>query len=142
MNPIRVLLVDDSPVFLSSASEFVQETAGLQLVGVATSGAEALRVFEQTTPELVLMDLNMPGMNGIEATRRIKSIGLETKVIVISVQMAAELQSDLHMAGADAFVLKDELLDGVLSHVRQWFNPELFSTLLRPDLRKPGTRGY
>ena len=123
-NPIRVLLVDDSPVFLASAGETVGQCPGLELAGAATSGAEALALIAQTAPDLVLMDLNMPGMNGLEATRHAKAIAPATRVMLISVQRGEDLRRAAIAAGADAFVAKDDLGAEFLQHLRTWFGAE------------------
>ena len=64
---LKVLLVDDSPTFLSAAQRQLTYQAGIQFVGSATSGSEALRLIQEYTPDLVLMDIVMPEMNGIDA---------------------------------------------------------------------------
>lgn len=124
MRSVRVLLVDDSPVFLEHASHIARECAGLELVGTAASGAEALALIAVTTPDLVLLDLNMPVMNGFEVTRRAKAADRKLRVIAISVHGSAELRRAALAAGADAFVQKDALVEGVLQCATQWFGTD------------------
>jgi DNA-binding NarL/FixJ family response regulator len=79
---IRVLVADDSPALLEAASLVVDATEGFELVGRATSGEEAVRLAATTQPDLVLLDVRMPGIGGLEAARRIHA-GLPRAVLVL-----------------------------------------------------------
>lgn len=109
MKRTRILLVDDSAVFARAAMEFLAADERLELLDWASSGKEALRRVEAERPDVVLMDLHMPEMNGLEATARIKAERFPPKVIVISLDDAAQNQAAAHMAGADAFLGKSKI---------------------------------
>ncbi len=110
MKRTRVLLVDDSPVFAQAAREFLAGDERLEMIGWASSGAEALERVETERPDIVLMDLHMPAMNGLDATTRIKAERFPPKVIVISLDDASENQAAAYIAGADAFLAKSKVV--------------------------------
>lgn len=106
---IRVLLVDDNLDFLKSTADFLSRRPGLELVGCATSAAEALDLVRHVDVDVVLMDYAMPGMNGLEATRRIKDRAAPPKVVMLTFHDAPEYREAARAAGADAFVAKAEM---------------------------------
>jgi DNA-binding NarL/FixJ family response regulator len=118
---IRTVVIDDSAQFLSSLGELVSQCGRLELVGCARSASEGIGLVERVHPDLVLMDLLMPGMNGLEATRRIaRSDGLP-RVVMMSVHQSAELARTSLEAGADAFVHKRDLWDELHRSIGRWF---------------------
>ena len=115
MNPVRVLLVDDSPVFLDAAANFLLRHAHVQVVGRARNGAEGVHLSRQLAPDLVLMDLAMPGMNGLAATREIKAHAPTTCVVIVTLHDDPEYRRGAIDARADGFVHKAQFGDIVLS---------------------------
>ena len=102
----RVLLVDDEPGFRLLTRILLEEEARVEVAGEAADGPQAIREAKRLRPDAVLLDLNMPGMGGLEALPRIKAASPASRVIVLSV---AYDQANLHrakMAGADAFIDK------------------------------------
>lgn len=106
MPPIRVLLVDDNPEFLRSASQFLAVQSIFQVVGTATNGVEALEQIPRLMPDLVLMDWAMPGMSGVEATRAIKAQPTAPRVIILTMYDIAPYRAAAQAVGADGFVSK------------------------------------
>jgi two-component system invasion response regulator UvrY len=105
---LRILLVDDNDRFLESAAQFLALEPRLEVVGRARSGREAIDFVRQVHPDLVLMDLAMPGMHGLEATRRIKAMPEPPAVVVLTLH---DTPHDRAAAAttADGFVSKADL---------------------------------
>jgi NarL family two-component system response regulator LiaR len=146
-NPIRVLLVDDQPVVRSGLSAFLLVYDDLELVGEAASGEEAVRLCERARPDVVLMDLVMPGMDGATATRAIRERCPEIQVIVLTSFREEELVQGALQAGAIGYLLKnvsaDELGDAIrAAHAgRPTLAPEAAQALIRAT-RRPPALGY
>jgi DNA-binding NarL/FixJ family response regulator len=105
---VRVLIVDDQPPFRSAARTVISVTAGFEVVGEAESGEDALDAVAGDPPDLVLMDINLPGINGIEATRRIHAEHDTVDVILLSTYSEADLPADARDVGALAYVHKED----------------------------------
>jgi two-component system invasion response regulator UvrY len=109
MKPIRVLLVDDNAQFLRTASRLLAKDARIIIAGEVQSGHEALELVKEEAPDLVLMDLAMPGINGLDATRQIKQHTNAPLIIILTFYDNAEYRDAARLAGADGFVAKSEL---------------------------------
>jgi DNA-binding NarL/FixJ family response regulator len=109
MNPLRILLVDDSAEFLESAARLLMLHQELCIVGRATSGSSALEQVAVLNPDLVLMDLAMPGMNGLEATRQIKARPAAPRVVIMTLYDVAEYRAAAKAATADGFIAKSSM---------------------------------
>ncbi len=120
---IRVLLVDDSRAFLDVMERFPWGEAGLELVGCASSGEEALAAVKQAAPDLVLMDVAMPGMSGLAATVIIKSKSSAPRVIILTVNDAPEYREAAAGVGADGFVTKGQIGAMLLPAIWDLFPP-------------------
>jgi len=117
----RVLLVDDSPEFLESASHFLTTDPQLEIVGRAYSGRGALEQVPVLKPDLVLMDLSMPEMNGLDATREIKSAPGGPRVIILTLHDNPEYRAAAEAVQADGFVAKTELGLQLLPLIQELF---------------------
>lgn len=105
----KLLLVDDQPVIRFALKLHFATVKGFQVIGEAKDGAEALRQVELLKPDIVLMDLDMPVMNGMEATRRIKSTYPAVRVIILSIHDDTNVRQQAVAAGARAFIVKSDV---------------------------------
>jgi DNA-binding NarL/FixJ family response regulator len=106
---VQVLVVDDQAPFRAAARAVVARVPGFELVAEATSGEEAVELVERIRPGVVLMDINMGAMDGLEATKIITSAHPETLVILVSTYTEADMPPEARSCGAAAYVNKDEL---------------------------------
>jgi DNA-binding NarL/FixJ family response regulator len=113
---LRVLIVDDHDLFRTGLRNLLEEQ-GIQVVGEAAGGSDAVRGVRELAPDVVVMDLNMPGMGGVEATRHITGIAPLTRVLVLTISDQDSDVLDAILAGACGYLLKDssiqELLTGI-----------------------------
>lgn len=109
MTGVAVLLVDDQKPFRLAAKAVVSRLEGFEVVGEASSGEEAVTLSDALHPSLILMDVYMPGIGGIEATRRIVSADPSVTVILCSTYELADLPSDAATSGARGYVKKERL---------------------------------
>ena len=104
----RVVIVDDQAAFRSAARLVVDMSDGFEVVGEAETGEEAVAMVAELGPDLVLMDVNLPGIDGLEATRQIVASGAPARILVLSTYSASEYESAARDAGAIGFVSKDD----------------------------------
>jgi len=104
----RVLIVDDQAAFRSAARLVVDLSDGFEVVGEAETGEDAVGLAAELQPDLVLMDVNLPGIDGLEATRRIVASGSDARILVLSTYSRTEYEAAATAAGAVAFVSKDD----------------------------------
>ena len=112
---IKVLIVDDQEAFRSAARLVVELTDGFLVAGEAETGEEGIRLANELRPDLVLMDMNLPGIDGIEATRRIMATLPDTRVIALSTY--DEFRDRALAAGAMAFIPKSDFDPEVLASI-------------------------
>jgi two-component system NarL family response regulator len=117
-NKIRVLIADDHQVVREGLSAMLQSKEDIDVVGVAKDGAEAVEKARQLLPDVVLMDISMPRMNGVEATRAIKRENPHIGVVVLTMYDEEEYIFDLVKAGATGYLLKDADSSQILKAIR------------------------
>ena len=118
VKPIRVMLVDDHAVVRSGLSAFLQASDDLELVGEASSGEEAIQSCQNLMPDVVLMDLMMPGMGGAAATGIIREKCPQTQVIILTSFKEKDLVESALKAGAIGYLLKDATADKLIEAIR------------------------
>ncbi len=118
MNTIRLMLVDDHDIVRTGLKFFLEVQPGLEVVAEASNGSQALNRARETRPDVVIMDISMPEMDGLEATRRLKAILPECQVLVLTVHEDKQFLFEMLAAGATGYVTKRASADELLAAVR------------------------
>ena len=117
LEDVRVLIVDDHDLFRSGLRNLLEDE-GVQVVGEAAAGQEALRIVREVAPDVVVMDLNMPGMGGVEVTRHISTIAPLTRVVMLTISDQDNDVIDAILAGACGYLLKDSSIQQLIAGIR------------------------
>ena len=117
VDPIRVVVVDDHELFRNGLTKMLSDR-GIPVVGVASSGEEALDTIPRLRPDVVLMDLPLPGISGVDATRRLTAELPDTYVVALTVMTDAETVLQAILAGASGYLLKDASIDEIVAGVQ------------------------
>jgi two-component system response regulator NreC len=131
--PITIFLADDHTIVRQGLAKLLEGEPGLQVVGEAKNGREAIRKVEELRPDIVLMDIAMPLLNGIEATRQVKKIRPETKVIILSMHSHDRYISELFSLGASGYLLKDSTGRDIIKAIHAALNGD---TYLSPSISR------
>ncbi|MDL1909775.1 response regulator transcription factor [Chloroflexi bacterium CFX6] len=117
MTPTRVLIVDDVEQVRRDLFTALSLSGELEIVGEAANGLEAIRMTESLKPDVVLIDLEMPVMDGYEATRRIKSLCPSRRVIALTVHDYESAREQAHRSGVDAFLVKGASVESIVQAI-------------------------
>lgn len=123
---ISVLLADDHQLFRDGLRALLQKSAGFAVVGEAADGLEALRLTAELRPDVVLLDITMPGLNGVEATRRIGHDAPQTRILIVSMHADRRFVAETLRAGAHGYLLKDSAFPEVVRAVRSIMQGHVF----------------
>jgi two-component system response regulator NreC len=146
LRKIRILLADDHPVVRQGFKLIINQEPDMEVVGEASEGAEIVRLTQQLRPQVVIMDIAMPQVNGVEATRRITENHPESKVIILSMHKDAVYVRESLRAGAKGYLLKDSIDNDLLRAIRAvadvhgYLSPEVSSTVLEGGESRKGNR--
>jgi DNA-binding NarL/FixJ family response regulator len=120
--PVRILLVDDHDVVRQGIRRFLETQPSIEICGEAENGRQAVDKTLELKPDIVVLDLTMPVMNGIEATREIRRLAPRSKIVVFSMHDFSQLAETVKQAGGDAYVSKsaqiDKLYDAIVGVLR------------------------
>jgi DNA-binding NarL/FixJ family response regulator len=111
---VRVLIADDHSLFAKTLEALLAGTPGVEVVGVAGDGLQAVELAVTLSPDVVLMDVEMPHLDGIAATRRLRDLGLGIPVVVLTASDDPALAEEAHAAGAKGYLTKDRVASGLL----------------------------
>lgn len=124
MKKIRILIIDDSQVFAGSVVAHLKTQGGFVVVGIGKDGYEGISMAEKLRPEIVILDVNMPGLNGFETAVQLRKLVPEIGIIIASAQHAPNSHDMAYEAGADTFIPKenfsDELIPAILRIVKKY----------------------
>lgn len=130
---IRVLIADDHTILREGLRKLLSEESDIEVVGEAADGNEAIRKAEELKPDVVLLDLAMPGLNGIAAAKRLRASPNPTKVLILTVHQEEEYVYETLRAGASGYVLKDAAAPELVQAIRQAAKGEVY---LSPDVSR------
>ncbi|MCI0417204.1 response regulator transcription factor [bacterium] len=139
---VKVLLADDHKIMRDGLRSLLEKQHGIQVIAEADNGRQAVEMAQETTPDIIIMDINMPDLNGIEATRRILKISPRTKVIALSMHSDKRYVTRALQAGAIGYLLKDcafdelaKAIQAVLRH-RIYLSSEINQAVLKEYMEK------
>jgi two-component system, NarL family, response regulator NreC len=136
---IKVLLADDHKIFRDGLRTLIENEAGIEVVGEADNGRTAKKLAEKLIPNVIVMDVSMSDMNGIEATRQIRSTLPNTKVLALSMHSDRRFVLGMIEAGASGYLLKDCAFDELVSAIHQ---VNAGNTYLSPGIADIVVKGY
>ncbi len=128
MEPIRILLADDHTIVRDGLRAILERESDMMVVGEAADGRESVRLAETESPDIVVMDLGMPNMNGMEATRRIIASNPRIGVVILSMHQDESYVLGALKAGAKGYLLKDSMRSEVLQAIRAVYQGRSFLT--------------
>jgi two-component system, NarL family, response regulator NreC len=139
---IRVLIVDDHAIVRAGLRALLNGEPGMDLVGEATTGEEAVLLTQTVHPDVVVLDLSMPGMDGIMATREIKHILPEVKILILTIHEDEALLREAIQAGASGYIIKHAAETELISAIHSVRIGEIYvhPRLIRALLNEPETR--
>jgi DNA-binding NarL/FixJ family response regulator len=115
---MRVLVADDHPVFRTGLATILGDLDGIEVVGQAADGDEAVARAAELAPDVVVMDLNMPGMTGVEATRQVTSLAPLTRVVVLTISDQDDDVMNAILAGACGYLMKDSSIQDLMQGIK------------------------
>lgn len=136
-----IMLVDDHPLLRKGLTQLIEDEDDLRVAGEASSGAEALEMAEKLDPDLIVLDLNMQGMDGLETLLRLRDNGVTAKIVMLTVSDTDEDVVQAITYGADGYLLKDMSPENILERIREATHgkmviSEKLTTVLADALRK------
>lgn len=132
-----VVIVDDHPIVRAGMRSILQSAADIQIIGEGENGADALRLVEAFRPDVLALDVQLPDMNGLEVTRRLREKGFVTAILILTAHNDSQIIFGLLESGAVGYVLKDEALETLVNAVRcaargeSWLSPAVAGQVVR-----------
>lgn len=136
---VGIVLVDDHVMFLSGLRALLEKQSGLEVIAEARDGRDAVKVAREKKPDLVIMDVSMPGMNGIEATRQITAELPRVRILCLSMHASEQFVGDAFEGGASGYLLKESPFEEMLTAIRAVMANQ---TYLSPAVAGPILEGY
>lgn len=145
MDKIRILIVDDHAILREGLRALLDHQADIEVVGEAMNGEEAIQKMEALKPDIVLMDIAMPGINGLQATRVIRRDYSDSKVIILSQHEDRQYVVPLLQAGAAGYVLKRAIGEDLYAAIRKVYQGDVYldsslNSILVEEIRQPHSK--
>jgi DNA-binding NarL/FixJ family response regulator len=128
MKPVRILIADDHDLFRRGVKALLQSHAGWEICGEARTGSDAVNQAKELMPDVVILDMRMPDLNGLEAARRIRIASKDTEILILSISWSDELIREIIEAGARGYVLKSDADNDLIAGVEALAAHEPFFT--------------
>jgi DNA-binding NarL/FixJ family response regulator len=144
----RILLVDDHKILRDGICSLVKEYQDMEVVGEAADGRTAIRLVQELSPDVIIMDISMPDLNGIDATRRIIADHPDSKIIALSMHYDKQFVSEIFKAGASGYLLKDSAFDELEHAIRivmdgkTYINPQIASLVVESLVSQSATASH
>ena len=144
----RILLVDDHKILRDGICSLVKGYDNMEVVGEAADGRSAIRLVQELNPDVVIMDISMPDLNGIDATRKIIADYPNVKIIALSMHYDKQFVSEIFKAGASGYLIKDSAFDELEHAVRivmdgkTYINPQIASLVVESLVSQSSTSGH
>lgn len=136
--PCLIVLAEDHDLFRSMVKQCLESADGLKVIAEAGDGAALVEILQYCRPHVILMDITMPGMSGLEATRRVKEICPEIKVLILTMHRSPAYLQEALKAGADGYLLKEDTDTQLVEAIRRVMAGEKYlSTHLAPAIPGP-----
>jgi two-component system nitrate/nitrite response regulator NarL len=116
--PIRLLIVDDEPLFVEMVEVMLGAEQGIEIVGTASDGEEGVRLAAELDPDVIIMDISMPVMNGIDATREIRETNPGASILILTGGSTVTEIDDARAAGAGGYLTKDRIASELVDEIR------------------------
>jgi len=144
---VSIMMVDDHPLLRKGLRQLIELEDELTIVGEASSGAEALTIVEDCDPDLITLDLNMQGMDGLETLRALRLKGVSSRILMLTVSDNDEDVLEAIRSGADGYLLKDMDPDDLIDKIKEatlgkMVISDKLTQVLATALRKPEKKGY
>ena len=124
MAKIRVVLAEDYPVVRIGLKNLIMQTSDIEVVGEAENGVDAVRIAEMEKPDVLLLDMELPGMDGVDVTRKLRSDKIPIKILVLSAYQEKKYVQTLLESGVSGYLLKEEAAEKVIDAIRSISNGE------------------
>jgi DNA-binding NarL/FixJ family response regulator len=139
---VKIILADDHKIMRQGLHNLLEDHADFEIIDEADDGITAVKKAIELSPDVVIMDVSMPGLNGIEATRQIKAEKPEVKVIALSMHAEKRFVAEMLNAGASAYLLKDSAFDELVRAIRAvlvnkiYLNPSIAETVIKDYIKQ------
>jgi DNA-binding NarL/FixJ family response regulator len=137
-NKITVLIVDDHSLLRQGLTQILELEESIEVVGEAGNGEDAIKLALERRPDIILLDINMPKLNGIETLRRLKDIGIDSKIIMLTIHDDKEYLFETINIGANGYVLKDSDADSLIKAIKNVYGGESY---IQPNLASLFVKG-
>ncbi len=136
---MKIIIADDHKIVREGLKNLLEKQSGLNVVAETKDGLEAVRLVREHLPDLIIMDITMPGLNGIGAARRIKEVCPTAKIIILSMHADRRYVLEALKAGASGYLLKDSAFDELIQAIKAVFKSKIY---LSPDITDVLVRDY